>query len=442
MSHTNARNKTKLVCTIGPATDSEEIIIQLLLAGMNIARLNFSQGEFSWHQKTIEKLRSAGRIAGKQVTILADMPGPKLRIGKLACEMIILKQGDAFCLTTQDILGNQQGVGINFPRLLELVKPGDRLFLNDGMIELEVGVVKNQDIHCQVRVGGDLRSHKGLNLPGIDLGISAFTEHDRICLKVALQCSVDAVSQSFVETAADVTDLRKAANDLGYNPFIIAKIERARALNCIDEILQAADGIMVARGDLGVETPLEGLAMIQKQLIKRAKFFGKPVIIATQMLASMVDHYRPTRAEATDVASALIYADAKRRAASTILSNNRRGQSGLWSYGVSGDVPLVLITIHDARNMSLVKKLLQAHAYWRIKGLVIELRPMAFIAAVLKSVNFYVTDAAFTLYPQSGAASYRGDSPRYQASLCHFCTSSRRFALRLPPDRSDRKIFS
>ncbi len=301
-----AANKTKLVCTIGPTSESPEIMLQMLHAGMNIARLNFSHGDFAWHKTAIDNLRRAAHTAGKRVTIMADLPGPKMRIGPLAEEPIELKRGDVFTLTTNEITGDRQRVFVNFPRLPAVLKPGDVLFLNDGIIQLEVAQVEGTDVRCHVLIGGELRSRKGLNLPGIDIGISAFTEHDHDCLKFALENGVDAVSQSFVETPADVDAVRKAAADLGHHPFIIAKIERAGALDHIDEILKAADGIMIARGDLGVETPMERIAIVQKQLTGRANLFGKPVITATQMLESMVGHYRPTRAEATDVANAIL----------------------------------------------------------------------------------------------------------------------------------------
>ncbi len=303
---TLALNKTKIVCTIGPASESPDTLRQMLQAGMNIARLNFSHGNFAWHKMVINNLRRAAHMAGNPVTIMADLSGPKIRIGQLAEEPVTLKRGELFTLTTTEIIGDLQRVSVNLPSLPEVVKPLDILFLNDGIIQLEVGKVIDNDVQCRVLVGGELRSHKGLNLPGIDLGVCAFTEHDHACLKFALENGVDAISQSFVETAADIEAVRNAAAALGYRPFIIAKIERARALDHVDEILKASDGIMVARGDLGVETPLERIALVQKQLISRANLFGKPVITATQMLESMVDHYRPTRAEATDVANAVL----------------------------------------------------------------------------------------------------------------------------------------
>ena len=237
---------------------------------------------------------------------MADLPGPKMRIGRIADEPIELKPGDTFTLTTEDVSGNSKRVSVSFATLPQAVKEGDSLFLNDGIIQLEVVGIDGNDVRCTVGVGGELRSRKGLNLPGIDLGISAFTDHDRSCLEFALQQGVEAVSQSFVETAADMEAVRSAADSLGYRPFIIAKIERSGALDHIDGILQAADGIMVARGDLGVEIPIERIAVVQKRLMEKAMFVGKPVITATQMLESMVDNRLPTRAEATDVANAIL----------------------------------------------------------------------------------------------------------------------------------------
>jgi pyruvate kinase len=299
-------NMTKIVCTIGPASESPEIMEQMINAGMNVARLNFSHGDFTGHKKNIEKIRSASRAAGRRVAIMADLSGPKMRIGRLNKEPIDLKPGETFTLTTDDMVGDVHRASVSFARLPKAVKLGDRLFLNDGIIELEVMNVEGNDVCCRVCVGGELRSRKGLNLPGIDLGISAFTDRDHECLKFAMENGVDAVSQSFAETAADIHAVREAAQALDYHPFIIAKIERAGALDHIDDILEAADGIMIARGDLGVEIPIEQIAVVQKHLMKKAVRLGKPVITATQMLESMTGNRRPTRAEATDVANAIL----------------------------------------------------------------------------------------------------------------------------------------
>jgi pyruvate kinase len=299
-------NKTKVVATIGPASDSPEMLRRLILAGLNVARLNFSHGDFSHHAEVIKRIRAVTDETGRRVAIMADLPGPKMRLGKIDPEPIYLSLGDKFCLTNEDITGNAQRVSMSFADLPRVVKPDNRLYLNDGLVQLVVDRVSGNDVECTVAVGGELRSRKGLNLPGINLGISAFTEHDRACLKFALEEGVDAVSQSFIETAADVNTVRNAAAELGHHPFIIAKIERADALEHYDEILSAADGIMVARGDLGVEVPIKSIATLQKQLIAKANLAGKPVITATQMLESMVSSRLPTRAEATDVANAIL----------------------------------------------------------------------------------------------------------------------------------------
>jgi len=299
-------NKTKIVATIGPASDSPEMLQQLIQAGMNVVRLNFSHGDFSSHAGTIARVRAAATAVNRRVAVMADLPGPKMRIGSFTEEPVSLIAGERFTLTTEEVPGSRQRVSVSFPQLPASVRPGDRLFLNDGYIVVEVVQVIGPDVVCRVQVGGELRSRKGLNLPGIDLAISAFTEHDRRCMEFALRHGVDAVSQSFVDRPEDITAIRTAAEDLGYHPFIIAKIERAGALQRIEAIMEAADGIMVARGDLGVEIPIEEMAVSQKRLMRLANLKSKPVITATQMLESMINHRLPTRAEATDVANAIL----------------------------------------------------------------------------------------------------------------------------------------
>lgn len=300
------QHKTKIVATIGPASESRDVMQAMIKAGMNVARLNFSHGDFSGHRQVIKNLRISAREAGRRIAIMADLPGPKMRIGHLANEPVELQPGDLFALTTEDIVGDSTKASVSFSRLPQAVKSGDTLFLNDGLIQLEALKVESQEVVCRVLVGGELRSRKGLNLPGIDLGISAFTDHDRECLKFALEQGVDAVSQSFVENAEDIAAVRETSAAWGYHPFIIAKIERSTALGHLDSILEAADGIMIARGDLGVEIPIEQIAVVQKRLMHGANRAGKPVITATQMLESMTGNRRPTRAEATDVANAVL----------------------------------------------------------------------------------------------------------------------------------------
>ncbi len=278
----------------------------MILAGMNIARLNFSHGDFTTHAEIIEKIRAAADNTGRRVAIMADLPGPKMRIGDFAREPVHLDRGDQFILSGRDIPGTKERVSITLKTLPQAVATGNILFLADGLIELRVERVEGMDIICRVITGGELRSKKGLNIPGIDLGVSVFTRRDRECMQFALEHGVDAISQSFVNSGADIEEVRRAAREMGYQPFIIAKIERARARDNIEEILDSSDGIMVARGDLGVEIPIEQIAVAQKFITRKANLRAKPVITATQMLMSMTHNRRPTRAEATDVANAIL----------------------------------------------------------------------------------------------------------------------------------------
>ncbi|HET7227778.1 MAG TPA: pyruvate kinase, partial [Chthoniobacterales bacterium] len=229
-------HKTKIVATIGPASESAEMLTRLIRAGLNVARLNFSHGDFSKHAEVIGRIRDGVKATGKRVAIMADLPGPKMRLGKIAPEPIHLGPGDRFTLTNQDVVGNRDCASVTFEPLPRVVKEGNRLFLNDGLVQLVVERVAGNDVECVVAVGGELRSHKGLNLPGVDLGISAFTERDRECLEFALKAGVDAISQSFVESAADIEAVRAAAAKIGRHPFVVAKIERADAVAHYEEI--------------------------------------------------------------------------------------------------------------------------------------------------------------------------------------------------------------
>jgi pyruvate kinase len=304
--HKLPAGRTKIVATIGPASNTIDTLVAMINAGMNVARLNFSHGDFDSHARTVANVRTAAAKAGHRVAIMADLPGPKMRLGTIADEPIFLDSGDRFTLTSDDIVGNKDRVGMSYDELPKVVKPGNTLFLNDGFIQLRVDTVEGADVHCTVEVGGELRSHKGLNLPGIDLGASAFTPRDHECLRFAMEQDIDAVSQSFVSSADDLQALRSAAAEMGHKPFVIAKIERSTALENIDSILAATDGIMIARGDLGVEIPIAEIAVVQKELMLKANLLGKPVITATQMLESMTENRRPTRAESTDVANAIL----------------------------------------------------------------------------------------------------------------------------------------
>jgi pyruvate kinase len=299
-------NKTKIVCTIGPASGSPEVLAQLIRAGMNVARLNFSHGEFAGHARDIETIREAARRVGRPVAIMADLPGPKIRIGELAEEPIYLRGGNPITLTTETVAGTTERISVNFDKLPTVVNSGDYIYINDGFIQLKVLRVAPPEVYCEIVVGGMIRSRKGLNIPDVDLGISAFTDHDRRCMAFALENGVDAVSQSFVESAADIEAVREAARQQGHDPFIIAKIERSRAVENLAGILAVTDGIMVARGDLGVEIPIAKIPTVQKRIMDMANRLGKPIITATQMLESMTTNRLPTRAEATDVANAIL----------------------------------------------------------------------------------------------------------------------------------------
>jgi pyruvate kinase len=298
--------RTGIVCTIGPASRARQTLVQMIEAGMNVARLNFAHGDLDEHAATIADIRRAAQAARRRVAILADLPGPKLRIGRLAGQPVELERGHRFTLAVGDFTGDATRASTDFCKLPQVVKAGDTIFLNDGLVQLVVETVSDDAVACEVAVGGTLLSNKGINIPDVDLGISAFTERDRACLAFALDHGVDAVGQSFVQTADDVLAVREAVRATGRETLVIAKIERARALERIDEILAAADGIMVARGDLGVEIPIEGIAIAQKELIEKANRLAKPSITATQMLLSMVENRRPTRAEVSDVTNAIL----------------------------------------------------------------------------------------------------------------------------------------
>ena len=298
--------KTKIICTIGPASREADILEQMLLEGMNIARINLAHGELDDHRQAIRNLRAASISTGKRVAIFADLPGPKMRVGQFTQETVLLERGQEFTLHNQDIMGDKHRASINFKGLPEVVKPGDWIYMNDGYIQLQVVEVVGEQVRCRVIAGGELRAHKGVNFPDIDLGISALTDLDRELLVFAAEQELDGVGESFVQNADDVRELRQAAAALNYEPMIIAKIERSGALDNIDQILKASDGIMVARGDLGVEIPIEKIPNVQKELIRKANLAGKPVITATQMLESMTHNRRPTRSEATDVANAIL----------------------------------------------------------------------------------------------------------------------------------------
>ena len=297
--------RTKIVCTIGPSTGSPGMIRELIRAGMDVARINFSHGTHKEHASYIKALRRAAKQADMPLAILQDLPGPKNRIGKLKNGAIELKEDANFVLTTRAILGDEHKVSVDLPSLPQSVKPGDMIFLDDGAIKLKVTGTSKTDITCQVLSGGKLGEDKGVNIPGMTWSAPTISDEDWDHLLFGLKHNVDFVALSFIKEANDILKVRDFVRKRKGTAAIIAKIERREALDNLDEILEAADGIMVARGDLGIEIPIQRVPVVQKEIIQKCNRLGKPVIVATQMLDSMVDAPYPTRAEVTDIANAI-----------------------------------------------------------------------------------------------------------------------------------------
>lgn len=298
--------RTKIVCTIGPASSSPKSLQELIRAGMDVARLNFSHGSQAGHLEVIKALRKLAPLSGKSVAIIQDLAGPKIRIGRFKSGKIILHSGDNFILTDKPIVGDNQAVSVSYPGFSLEVKPGDSLLLADGALELEVIKTDEHNVRCRVIIGGPLSSYKGVNLPSRSLKVPSLTEKDKQDLEFGLKQRVDYIALSFIKTAEDILAAKQLLKERKASIPLIAKIEKHEALDNIDDIIEVVDGIMIARGDLGVEIPLESIPLVQKSLIRKANLAGKPVITATQMLKSMVDNPRPTRAEVTDVANAIL----------------------------------------------------------------------------------------------------------------------------------------
>ncbi|MDP2360640.1 MAG: pyruvate kinase [bacterium] len=298
--------RTKIVCTIGPASESPDILERLVAAGMDVARLNFSHGDHASHAAKIRHIRRLAALAGRPVAILQDLAGPKVRIGTFAEGSVTLRPGDEFTLTAREVPGDVHEVSLGYKGLAHDVEAGDTLLLADGALELKVLASTGEDIRCRVVTGGELGSRKGINLPSRSIRAPILSEQDRRDLAFGLEQGVDYVALSFVRSAADVEEARAVMEGLGGACPLIAKIEKHEALAEIDAILAAVEGLMVARGDLGVDIPLEEVPRVQKLLIEKANRAGKPVITATQMLRSMVESPRPTRAEVADVANAIL----------------------------------------------------------------------------------------------------------------------------------------
>src|SRR3990172_2696161 len=297
--------RTKIVCTLGPASASADVLDRLVGAGMDVARLNFSHGDHAWHAEVIHRIREGQARWGKPVAILQDLQGPKVRLDRFEWGGVELKTGATFTLTSRAILGTAAHATISEPALLAELKAGDQVWLADGLVQLTVETVEGGDARCRVSAGGPVGDHQGVVLPRGMRATSCLMPKDREDLKFGLEHGVDYVAVSFVRSAADIQEVRKVLRDRGAEVPLIAKIERAEAVQNLGGILPLVDGVMVARGDLGMEVPLEEVPLIQKEVVRQARQAKVPVIVATQMLESMVEHVRPTRAEVSDVATAI-----------------------------------------------------------------------------------------------------------------------------------------
>jgi pyruvate kinase len=298
--------RAKIVCTLGPAVESVEKVAELIDAGMNMARLNLSHGGHDEHQKRLDLVRAAAKKANKAVAILVDLQGPKIRLGRFSSGPHELLRGDTFTITTDDIAGTKEKVGTTYKGLPGDCKAGDTIMIDDGKVSVQVVQVKGNDVITRVIQPGMVSNNKGINLPGVAVSLPALSEKDITDLRWGLKAGADFIALSFVRNAADIKDVHKIMEEVGIKVPVIAKIEKPQAVENLQEIVDAFDGIMVARGDLGVELPIEDVPMVQKRCITMARESAKPVIVATQMLDSMISNSQPTRAEATDCANAVL----------------------------------------------------------------------------------------------------------------------------------------
>ena len=298
--------RTKIVATLGPASESTETVRELVQAGMDVARINFSHGAHEEQSRRIQLVRQISAEENRTVAIIADLQGPKLRIGDIAAGQVTLREGAFITLTSRSVPGNEDEIHLPHPELIASLKAGDSMLLDDGVLELQVIDADGQNVNCQIIAGGVLLPHKGVSVPHAALDVPAITEKDRRDLAFALQQGIDYIAMSFVRRAGDIQQLRRLIEEQGKETPILAKIEKPEAVDNIETILEEADGVMIARGDLGVEMPPEEVPLQQKRIIQLARRVAKPVITATQMLESMIHNPRPTRAEASDVANAIL----------------------------------------------------------------------------------------------------------------------------------------
>jgi len=343
--------RAKIVCTLGPATESSEKVQALVDAGMDVARINRSHGSAEEAEVLIGRVRAAAEASGRPVAVLVDLQGPKIRLGTFVGDQRVkLDKGDEFTITTDDVLGTVKRVSTTFKGLPGDCKPGDRLLIDDGNVAVRVTAVTDTDVITKVEVPGYVSNHKGLNLPGVAVSVPALSEKDREDLRWALtRADADVIALSFVRSASDIDDVHAIMDEVGVRLPVIAKIEKPQAVDKLFEIVSAFDGIMVARGDLGVEMPLEAVPLVQKRAIELARRQAKPVIVATQVLESMIQNPRPTRAEASDCANAIL--------------------DGADAVMLSGETSVGAYPIEAVRTMASIIENVEEHGGERIPGL-------------------------------------------------------------------------
>jgi pyruvate kinase len=341
--------RAKIVCTLGPATSTPERISELVGAGLDVARLNLSHGSHAEHERIYRLVREAADEAGRGVGVLVDLQGPKIRLGTFADGSINLVYGDHFTISTQECAGDASRASTTYEGLPRDVSQGDTILVDDGRLALEVEAVDGNDVVTRVVVGGRVSDHKGLNLPGVGLSVPAMSEKDHDDLRWALHLRADMIALSFVRNARDVEDVRRVMVEEKVRLPVIAKVEKPQAVQNLDEIIDAFDGFMVARGDLGVEMPLEDVPLVQKRIVELSRLNAKPVIVATQMLESMVNSPRPTRAEASDVANAVL--------------------DGTDAVMLSGETSVGLYPIDAVRTMARIVETTEEHGLDRVAGI-------------------------------------------------------------------------
>lgn len=343
--------KTKIICTLGPSTDNDEILKELILQGMDVARFNFSHGDHNEHLQRLRKIEKFREELKIPVATLMDTRGPEVRIGNFKDnQKIKLKAGQLFSLTTKDVEGDDTQVSISYPSLIYDVDPGIKILIDDGLIEMTVVEVTSTDIICKVKNNGIISNKKGVNIPGVHLSMPYISERDRLDILFAIEHKFDFIAASFVRTADDIIEIKKMLQKHHSQIKIVAKIENLQGVNSIDEIINEADGIMIARGDMGVEIPYEELPALQKKIIKKVYNSGKQVITATQMLDSMVKNPRPTRAETTDVANAIY------DGTSAIMLS---GETAAGDYPVDALRAMVKITLRTEADIDYKKRFIQ-----------------------------------------------------------------------------------